>query len=156
MSKRIPELIADNFILIDRGEAIRQGLTTYFTGNPCGYGHIDEIYVSNNTCRTCQRERSRDYGRKNIARIINNQRVRTYGITTEAYKILIDQQNNKCLCCEEIFGSELSPHLDHDHKTGKIRGVLCHKCNTGIGLFEDNPAKLRKAIIYLEKHNDLG
>lgn len=153
MSKRILELIPDNIILISRGEAIREGLTTYFTGNPCPYGHIDFIYVSSGTCRTCQRERSREYGRKNIIRMIDKQRVRIYGITAEEYKNLIQTQNNKCLCCEEAFNDELSPHLDHNHKTGKIRGVLCHKCNTGLGLFDENPDKLNKAIEYLRKHN---
>lgn len=44
-------------------------------------------------------------------------------------------------------------HLDHNHNTGAVRGFLCSRCNTGLGLFCDNPRLLRSAVNYLEKHN---
>lgn len=73
----------------------------------------------------------------------------TYGITSRQYDQMLRVQGNKCAVC----GSD-NPQsrrtkrffVDHDHKTGKIRGLLCHKCNLGLGLLED---VLTKAIAYL-------
>lgn len=147
MNKRMPELFTENIVLVSRAEAIQQNLVTYFTGIPCGYGHIDEIYVSNGTCKACQRERSREYGRRNIKKIINRQKNKAYGISSQEFEQMILAQNNLCLICEEEFKN--TPHLDHNHNTGKIRGILCHNCNTGLGLFKDSQVKLQKAIEYL-------
>lgn len=150
------ELMTDSFILIDRGEAIRQGLTTYFTGNPCPYGHIDEIYVSSGTCKTCQRESSRAYGRRNIKKIVDRFKVRVYGVEPEEFNALLAKQNNLCASCDDVLKLDnRSTHLDHNHKTGKIRGILCHKCNTGLGLFNDDIVRLQKAIEYLRKTDGL-
>jgi hypothetical protein len=44
--------------------------------------------------------------------------------------------------------------VDHDHKTGKIRGLLCRNHNTGLGLFRDDPAIIRQAAAYIERHNN--
>ena len=86
---------------------------------------------------------------------IKNKRLLTnYGISPEWYEIKIVEQKNKCAIC----GSE-DPHspwkifaIDHCHATGKVRGLLCHKCNTGLGQFRDNPQLLTKAADYLIKH----
>jgi hypothetical protein len=60
----------------------------------------------------------------------------------------LEQQGGLCAICQtEIMGL---PHLDHDHETGKTRGVLCVKCNAGLGFFKDNPELLRAALAYLE------
>lgn len=150
----MPELITENLIVIDRGEAIRQGLTTYFTGNPCPYGHIDEIYVSSGTCKTCQRESSRGYGRRNILKIINKQKIRIYGISTSDFSDMLWKQGYKCACCNDnLDANGRNTHLDHNHNTGKIRAILCHSCNTGLGLFKDDPTRLQKAIDYLKVHD---
>lgn len=52
-----------------------------------------------------------------------------------------------------ICGSDKELVVDHDHKTGVIRGVLCGKCNRGIGLLDDSPERLRRAAVYLEEVN---
>jgi hypothetical protein len=79
---------------------------------------------------------------------------RTFGITLEEYESLI--QDSPCAICGEVrppFGNRSSMYLDHDHKTGRVRGVLCHQCNTGIGVFKDSPELLRAAIEYLDGPN---
>jgi hypothetical protein len=54
----------------------------------------------------------------------------------------------------ELCGAYTDPlHLDHDHKTGRVRGWLCLLCNTALGRFKDDPALLRRAAEYLEKHH---
>ena len=72
-----------------------------------------------------------------------------YQITLEVFdRLYLDQ----CGCCA-ICAAELdAPHVDHDHKTGKVRGLLCKYCNTGLGLFKDRPGLLRRAANYLEKN----
>lgn len=59
---------------------------------------------------------------------------------------MIETQGGTCAICV----SATPTHLDHDHETGRIRGVLCIPCNNGLGLFRDNPAALRRAAEYLK------
>lgn len=151
--KREVELVVDEFILISKGEAIREGWSMYFTGNPCAYGHIDYIYVSSGSCRTCSRISSREAGRRNIKKVIDRHNLRVYGKEPHEIEAMIKEQNNKCMMCEEIFTK--TPHLDHNHKTGKARAMLCHHCNTGLGLFKDDISRLQKAIEYLRKYDDM-
>lgn len=73
---------------------------------------------------------------------------RRYGISdTEARDLLA---TSACELCGEAAGAR-SLHVDHCHDSGEIRGVLCHACNTGLGLFRDDPVLLSKAISYI--HN---
>lgn len=67
------------------------------------------------------------------------------------YARLLRQQNGLCAICgqENTSGHRLA--ADHDHKTGHVRGLLCHRCNTAIGLLRDDPDLLQAAIHYLEK-----
>ena len=68
---------------------------------------------------------------------------------------LMASQDGVCAICSTDL-SALQPgriHLDHCHVSGKVRGWLCVKCNTGLGMYQDNPARLRLAADYLEKHS---
>lgn len=78
-----------------------------------------------------------------------------YGITINDYNKMFDEQNGCCAICGK-HQSEFSKalHVDHDHITGKIRGLLCQKCNHGIGLFNDSVELLRIAASYLEKEQE--
>lgn len=73
-----------------------------------------------------------------------------YGITTEQYEKMLAAQHQGCKICgisSEEHGRFLS--VDHCHTTGKIRGLLCHSCNTAIGLLKENLGNFRKAMQYL-------
>ena len=78
-----------------------------------------------------------------------------YGLTKQQFCDLIVAQDNKCRICYEDFGEALMsiPRVDHCHNTGVIRGLLCFKCNTGLGMFCDDPEKMRSAIAYLAQNS---
>ena len=74
-----------------------------------------------------------------------------YGLSIAAYDILLAKQNNKCAICPiHISESARRFAVDHDHVTGDVRGLLCFRCNAGIGKFNDDPAMLKLAVAYLE------
>lgn len=84
------------------------------------------------------------------------QRQRTYGLKPEAFDALMAAQESKCAVCsvgldEAHEKKGLRPHVDHCHKTGFVRGLLCSVCNTALGGLKDDPELLRRAIGYLEK-----
>lgn len=82
-----------------------------------------------------------------------------YGITTEQYVEMVKVQNNRCAICRN---EETALHnstkqvqklaVDHCHKTGKVRELLCQDCNRGIAKFHEDPLRLQRAIEYLDKH----
>lgn len=76
-----------------------------------------------------------------------------YGLSWNEYEKLLERFNNKCGICGGIDPISLS--VDHDHKTGKVRGLLCNNCNNGLGRFKDSPELLAKAIEYLLYENPL-
>lgn len=71
-----------------------------------------------------------------------------YGITLNDYKKLFKQQKGKCLVCGKKSNKTL--HVDHNHKTGKVRGLLCFRCNYGIGYFHENIYIFKNIIKLLE------
>lgn len=82
--------------------------------------------------------------------------LRTYGITADQYYELLDEQDGTCALCkssivnnERITSNKL--FIDHCHSSGKVRGLLCSKCNHGLGLFNDDVSLLQSAIEYLNK-----
>ncbi len=76
-----------------------------------------------------------------------------YGMTEEQYAAMLDAQGGGCAICRttEWNGRHPVPHVDHDHRTGEVRGILCHACNLGLGKFKDDPDLLRAAIAYLTR-----
>jgi hypothetical protein len=79
-------------------------------------------------------------------------KVGAYGLTLEKYKSLFVKQNNCCAICGAQFISAKHTHIDHCHKTNQVRALLCHGCNTAIGLFKENIETLKSAVTYLKKY----
>ena len=80
---------------------------------------------------------------------------RAYGMTLEAYRTLADAQGGRCAACGEVpsgAGHCGRLHVDHDHDTGEIRGLLCVTCNQGLGQFKDSVLRLQQAIMYLRRY----
>lgn len=92
------------------------------------------------------------YRAANLEKLKGLARVRVYGLSPESFQVMIDQQNHKCCICAVELTSP--PHVDHDHDTGQVRGLLCRLCNLGLGHFEQDRtmaiATLRAAADYLE------
>lgn len=78
---------------------------------------------------------------------------RKYKISLEDYDAILVSQDNKCKICGNTKSNHRNEilYIDHCHTTGKIRGLLCHHCNVGLGGFKDNIESLSKAIKYLEE-----
>lgn len=84
------------------------------------------------------------------------QRISVYGLTPDDYIEILEKQNNVCaICgCEEQNAKHRSRfYIDHNHTTGKVRGLLCNNCNFAIGHLKDSIALLENAIKYLEEND---
>ena len=123
-------------------------------------------------CNPCQTIRQREWRAKNPEksrkrsreankrlRALHPERYRDsqlrslYGIGVAEWQEMHDAQNGVCLICAEPPGKSgraKNLHVDHCHETGRVRGLLCTRCNTALGLFRDNPDLLRLATAYLE------
>lgn len=77
-----------------------------------------------------------------------------YGMTLGDYKALLEAQGGKCAICGTTNpGKGTRLHVDHDHTSGRVRGLLCNNCNRGIGLLQDSAEVLEHALEYLKKHS---
>lgn len=117
-------------------------------------------------CKPCDNEARKLWIERNPERSQRSRRGRwlkfCYGITLEEYEKLLTKQNNCCALCEtkENTIKEIKPSqnkqlcfaVDHDHITGRVRGLLCNQCNRALGMFKDDPNLLRSAIQYLESN----
>jgi hypothetical protein len=102
--------------------------------------------------RKIQRKYNNKWRKLNKEKVKNTVLKSTYNITLEEYNKLLYKQNNCCNICginQNMLNKRL--FVDHNHLTNEIRGLLCPKCNTGIGQFNDSIDLLNKAIDYLLK-----
>lgn len=122
---------------------------------------INEFGFTNRThkyrfsqCRPCRNKHRESLRKANPlkekARNRNRRLKSLYGITTIEYNQMFLNQEGKCGSCKR---ENLELVVDHDHKTGKIRELLCNDCNIGIGHFKDNVELLKLAVEYLIKHS---
>lgn len=109
----------------------------------CGYA---------SKCKDCSRSHQRSYQKHKSEDVISYQLNRKYGIDSEVYKQMLDEQQGRCRICN-THQDDLTRRLavDHCHETGKVRGLLCAPCNTALGNFKDNTELLNNAINYLNE-----
>ena len=79
---------------------------------------------------------------------------REYGLDSEQHAAMVISQGGLCMICKDAPLEGKPLHIDHDHITGKVRSLLCMKCNNGLGLFQDSPEILFVAYEYLKKHKE--
>ncbi|WP_371872188.1 endonuclease VII domain-containing protein [Phytohabitans houttuyneae] len=111
-------------------------------------------------CKPCRNAATRAWAEANPSQWERNQRRsylrRKYGMTEADYDALLEAQGGLCAICGGPPGDSrgFRPHIDHCHKTGRVRGILCNLCNQGLGGLRDDPEILRSAIAYLLRHRE--
>ncbi len=75
-----------------------------------------------------------------------------YGVEVEEYDAIMEKQENKCAICILPFASGKKTHVDHNHETGEVRGILCQTCNNGLGHLMELPMNCLRAVKYLHQH----
>lgn len=119
--------------------------------------YLDEsgFYKIGSRCKSChtkqverRREETGDASRR------NHQYKKLYGITLADYERMFCMQASGCALCGSPPGKR-PLHVDHNHQNGRVRGLLCHHCNTGLGNLRDDRELLRRAIKYLEEDGGL-
>lgn len=107
--------------------------------------------VRHTECKECSKARVKRT-QCPIRQRSNNLR-RNYGITLEDYDNMLEEQGGTCMTCSSTPESQRYGNLyvDHDHNTGQVRGLLCHHCNTALGLVDDNIDILLNLVKYLSR-----
>jgi len=95
-------------------------------------------------CKDCCKSHYHNSGYTNRQRALALKK--KYGLTLLDYDLMVDEQGGQCAIC----GAEEKLYVDHDHNTGKIRGLLCNTCNRAIGLLKDDSLTVYKAAEYVE------
>ena len=107
-------------------------------------------YLANNKEKT--HKYGKEYRKNNKDKTRNYSLKRNYGITLEQKQQIYVKQNKKCAICPRYIETVNSACVDHEHTTGKIREILCRKCNSALGLLQDNPEICFAAGNYILKH----
>jgi 5-methylcytosine-specific restriction endonuclease McrA len=141
----------------------------------CQNGHLDQwkMYSGVRRCKVCVNAACRKSQLKKQASVSktmlgpkpppvklkrkpeNNRKYKlwmAYKLTPEMWDAMLDAQGYACAICSRTWeksDSNLDWHVDHDHTSGEVRGILCTHCNLGLGHFKDNPQYLRQAVEYL-------
>ncbi len=106
-------------------------------------------------CLPCHNRKGQENRVKNWGSSRHYHLVQRYGITAEEADALLEKQGSVCAICQQAPNLNLRVpwHVDHNHVTDKVRGILCHQCNTGLGNFNDDPEILQRALDYLGETN---
>lgn len=126
----------------------------------CPSGHIKVFRGGRLICLVCKNTHTKQWRDKNPDRVVDMRRKTalkcSYGLTPEQYAQQWEEQKGMCAACEEPLPEKENgnrfPPVDHDHLTGKVRGIVHTKCNRGMGLFNDNPQRMKKVAAYLERN----
>jgi hypothetical protein len=125
----------------------------YHSARPGKQEYFKDYYLKNKDKILAQRKVEWDSNSRDNRYAIT---LNKYGWSPEDYAKQHKLQDGKCAICgekpEPLADGRSGLVVDHDHVSGKVRKLLCHWCNLGLGKFKDNPENLRKAASYIEEH----
>ena len=96
-------------------------------------------------CKQCESLKYQEYAAKNREKIEDKRLRRIYGIGYGDYLEMVEKQGDRCGMCGTTENPYKSWYVDHNHATGKVRGLLCNNCNTALGMLNDDPELIEKA-----------
>jgi hypothetical protein len=107
-------------------------------------------------CRACARAWAKNNYHNNGGKqkYADYARLKLYGLTPEAYETKFEAQGRSCASCGSTDHNGKNFHVDHCHATGAVRGILCHPCNTALGLLQEDPNKITALANYVKVHSD--
>lgn len=117
---------------------------------------LDELKQTKKLATAKGAEYARKFREKNPGKYIDYQRrydlKKFYGISPEEYQILLIAQNGVCAICSKKTDNGKRLSVDHSHTSGKVRGLLCSKCNFAVGLLNDETIRAKSLLDYLIKY----
>lgn len=113
----------------------------------------DPLVASNPEARRASMARWRRDNPARYAEARRRYKLRTYGLDVEAYEALLVLQGGRCAICGDPEKDDWDLAVDHDHRTGVVRGLLCRRCNVGIGLLRDDAGVLASAADYVRSRS---
>jgi hypothetical protein len=129
---------------------VNKPITEYYktTDRKSGHKTICKECIKADPLTDVKKEYMKKYGKEYYLKT-------KYNLSKDEYNKLLQEHNHKCAICsvDEVDALKGKLYVDHCHNTGKIRGLLCHHCNTGIGMLKDSTKILALAISYLNKEN---
>jgi hypothetical protein len=123
----------------------------------------NQKHLLHSWCKSCEYKASQDWRKLNPEKVriyrakdpwTLKKRTRRLGMTVEEFWNMYESQEGKCAICLQDIAAENSA-IDHNHKTGKIRGILCKSCNRGIGLLKDSSEVLNRGSNYLLENEEV-
>lgn len=145
--------------------------------NKCGIGKTSQDFYQRSSgslyrqCKTCHdlattswakqnpdkmREIQKSYKKRNPEHYANHHLIKKYGITLEDKKTMFSNQGGVCDVCNHVFIDLSDAHVDHNHTTKKVRGLLCHQCNVALGLLKEDKIRIDGLRYYLAKHGEIS
>ena len=113
--------------------------------------HDNRVYYAKDMCRNCYYRQWRMDNPEKARRSVNNARLKkVYGIDLNEYEDMLIRQGYLCLICGDKLLPGFRTHIDHNHTTGRVRGILCHSCNVAIGFMREDIRIAKRILEYLE------
>lgn len=137
----------------------KRKLSAAYKAKPCLQCGVTGKYYAKGKCNSCYTKARLAADPEAKARYKRNGKennlLTNYGITLSDYDRMFENQGGRCAICEETHADTANHGLyfsvDHDHKSGKVRALLCTNCNLGIGHFKDDETRLSSALMYLRR-----
>lgn len=115
-------------------------------------------YGRKSICAECEKARTAEWRVK--AGQVHRDKARArhvqakYGMSSDEHKSMLSSQNHKCKICgtDEVYSLHGKLYVDHCHISGNVRGLLCNRCNSGLGMFQDSATVVLKALQYLQEN----